>query len=224
MFAISIHRKCFTTVEGVYHSVVSWMRVILLVVPVLSKVEPLNMDSQHLLLFRTLCSVPNHPWIQNFYQVTFCVQKCLHLLPLAVESHTAIFQGIWGEIMGSDFSQTSRYLKEFRVEQCKAFLQHKCNQHRPFTCFHWHFMNQRRRRPVKRRDGTFNYSPDVYCSVYDETTGICPNGDKWVGSLRFDCGHKARLQSTPLKIWTPETWPPLVWTPETWPPLIDCCN
>lgn len=73
---------------------------------------------------------------------------------------------------------TSRYLKEFRVEQCKAFLQHKCNQHRPFTCFHWHFMNQRRRRPVKRRDGTFNYSPDVYCTVYDETTGVCPNGDK----------------------------------------------
>lgn len=69
------------------------------------------------------------------------------------------------------------YLKEFRVEQCKAFLQHKCNQHRPFTCFHWHFMNQRRRRPVKRRDGTFNYSPDVYCTLYDENTGICPNGD-----------------------------------------------
>jgi len=64
------------------------------------------------------------------------------------------------------------------VEQCKAFLQHKCNQHRPFTCFHWHFMNQRRRRPVKRREGTFNYSPDVYCTFYDETTGICPNGDE----------------------------------------------
>ena len=80
---------------------------------------------------------------------------------------------------------TSRYLKEFRVEQCKAFLQHKCNQHRPFTCFHWHFMNQRRRRPVKRRDGTFNYSPDVYCTFYDETTGICPNSDEYVLSNTF---------------------------------------
>lgn len=64
------------------------------------------------------------------------------------------------------------------MEQCKAFLQHKCNQHRPFTCFHWHFMNQRRRRPIKRRDGTLNYSPDVYCTLYDENTGICPNGDE----------------------------------------------
>ncbi|KAL3053299.1 hypothetical protein OYC64_005769 [Pagothenia borchgrevinki] len=69
------------------------------------------------------------------------------------------------------------YLKEFRTEQCPLFLQHKCTQHRPFTCFHWHFLNQRRRRPIRRRDGTFNYSPDVYCTKYDETTGICPDGD-----------------------------------------------
>ncbi|KFP20674.1 RING finger protein unkempt, partial [Egretta garzetta] len=69
------------------------------------------------------------------------------------------------------------YLKEFRTEQCPLFLQHKCAQHRPFTCFHWHFLNQRRRRPIRRRDGTFNYSPDVYCAKYDETTGICPDGD-----------------------------------------------
>ncbi|XP_043945469.1 putative E3 ubiquitin-protein ligase UNKL [Protopterus annectens] len=69
------------------------------------------------------------------------------------------------------------YLKEFRTEQCPLFLQHKCSQHRPFTCFHWHFLNQRRRRPIRRRDGTFNYSPDVYCTKYDETTGICPDGD-----------------------------------------------
>uniref|UniRef100_A0A8C8RR94 Unk like zinc finger n=1 Tax=Pelusios castaneus TaxID=367368 RepID=A0A8C8RR94_9SAUR len=55
--------------------------------------------------------------------------------------------------------------------------QHKCAQHRPFTCFHWHFLNQRRRRPIRRRDGTFNYSPDVYCTKYDETTGICTDGD-----------------------------------------------
>lgn len=70
------------------------------------------------------------------------------------------------------------YLKEFRVEQCPSFLQHKCNQRRPFVCFNWHFMNQRRRRPVRRRDGTFNYSADNYCTKYDETTGICPDGDE----------------------------------------------
>ncbi|XP_040212667.1 putative E3 ubiquitin-protein ligase UNKL isoform X3 [Rana temporaria] len=69
------------------------------------------------------------------------------------------------------------YLKEFRTEQCPLFLQHKCTQHRPFTCFHWHFLNQRRRRPIRRRDGTFNYSPDVYCTKYDETTGMCQDGD-----------------------------------------------
>uniref|UniRef100_A0A3P9AJF0 Unk like zinc finger n=1 Tax=Esox lucius TaxID=8010 RepID=A0A3P9AJF0_ESOLU len=80
------------------------------------------------------------------------------------------------------FPQTEKpthytYLKEFRTEQCPLFLQHKCTQHRPFTCFHWHFLNQRRRRPIRRRDGTFNYSPDVYCTKYDETTGICPDGE-----------------------------------------------
>lgn len=76
-----------------------------------------------------------------------------------------------------------RYLKEFRVDQCPLFLQHKCTAHRPFTCFNWHFMNQRRRRPRKKRDGTFNYSPDVYCSQYDETTGICPSADECVLNL-----------------------------------------
>ncbi|XP_033610946.1 RING finger protein unkempt homolog isoform X2 [Cryptotermes secundus] len=70
------------------------------------------------------------------------------------------------------------YLKEFRVEQCPLFLQHKCTQHRPFTCFHWHFMNQRRRRPVRKRDGSFNYSADNYCAKFDETTGVCPEGDE----------------------------------------------
>ncbi|XP_055848882.1 RING finger protein unkempt isoform X7 [Episyrphus balteatus] len=70
-----------------------------------------------------------------------------------------------------------RYLKEFRVEQCQSFLQHKCNQHRPFICFNWHFQNQRRRRPIRKRDGTFNYSADNYCTKYDETTGLCPDGD-----------------------------------------------
>ncbi|KAG7157745.1 RING finger protein unkempt-like [Homarus americanus] len=71
------------------------------------------------------------------------------------------------------------YLKEFRVEQCTLFLQHKCTQHRPYTCFHWHFLNQRRRRPIRRRDGTFNYSPDAYCNKFDENTGICPDGDEY---------------------------------------------
>ncbi|XP_075420635.1 putative E3 ubiquitin-protein ligase UNKL isoform X2 [Tenrec ecaudatus] len=71
-----------------------------------------------------------------------------------------------------------RYLKEFRTERCALFVQHKCAQHRPFTCFHWHFLNQRRRRPLRRRDGTFNYSPDVYCAKYDEATGLCPDGDE----------------------------------------------
>ncbi|XP_048188697.1 putative E3 ubiquitin-protein ligase UNKL isoform X3 [Perognathus longimembris pacificus] len=71
-----------------------------------------------------------------------------------------------------------RYLKEFRTEQCALFVQHRCSQHRPFTCFHWHFLNQRRRRPLRRRDGTFNYSPDVYCAKYDEASGLCPDGDE----------------------------------------------
>jgi len=71
-----------------------------------------------------------------------------------------------------------KYLKEFRVEQCPLFLQHKCQQHRPFTCFNWHFQNQKRRRPVRRRDQTFNYSADIYCEKYDETTGLCPHGDE----------------------------------------------
>ncbi|KAM8946074.1 RING finger protein unkempt homolog isoform 3-T3 [Pelodytes ibericus] len=70
------------------------------------------------------------------------------------------------------------YLKEFRTEQCPLFVQHKCTQHRPYTCFHWHFVNQRRRRSVRRRDGTFNYSPDIYCTKYDETSGLCPEGDE----------------------------------------------
>lgn len=80
--------------------------------------------------------------------------------------------------MDKPLEAMEKYLKEFRVEQCPLFLQHKCQQHRPFTCFNWHFQNQKRRRPVRRRDGTFNYSADIYCEKYDETTGICPNGDE----------------------------------------------
>ncbi|CAF1330304.1 unnamed protein product [Rotaria sordida] len=69
------------------------------------------------------------------------------------------------------------YLRDFRVDQCQLFLQHKCTQHRPFSCFYWHFQNQRRRRPFRRVDGTFSYDPDFYCNSYDEQSGICPNGD-----------------------------------------------
>jgi len=79
-----------------------------------------------------------------------------------------------------DVGFTCRYLNEFRTKQCPEFLQHKCTQHRPFTCFNWHFANQKRRRPVQRKDGTFNYSADVYCTKYDETTGLCPDGDECV--------------------------------------------
>ena len=70
------------------------------------------------------------------------------------------------------------YLKGFRVEQCSLFLQHKCTQNRPYTCFFCHFKNQRRRRPIRKRDGTFNYNPDIYCDKYDEQSGVCPNSDE----------------------------------------------
>ncbi|MFH4979094.1 hypothetical protein AB6A40_005803 [Gnathostoma spinigerum] len=71
-----------------------------------------------------------------------------------------------------------QYLRDFRVEPCAQFKQHQCQQHRPYTCFHWHFANQRRRRPVKLTTGEFNYSPDIYCDKYDESNGCCPNGDR----------------------------------------------
>uniref|UniRef100_A0A1I7UGM0 Zf_CCCH_5 domain-containing protein n=1 Tax=Caenorhabditis tropicalis TaxID=1561998 RepID=A0A1I7UGM0_9PELO len=70
------------------------------------------------------------------------------------------------------------YLNEFRVEACPLFKNHQCAQHRPFTCFKWHFPNQKRRRPIRTSDGQFNYSPDIYCDKYDESHGICPNGDE----------------------------------------------
>lgn len=94
-----------------------------------------------------------------------------------------------------------RYLKEFRVEQCPSFLQHKCTQHKPFTCFNWHFMNQRRRRPVRKRDGTFNYSPDVYCTKYDEATGICTDGDEWVYVPFILLSFHFHLSSSPWVLW-----------------------
>jgi hypothetical protein len=58
-------------------------------------------------------------------------------------------------------------------------------RHRPFTCFFWHFQNQRRRRPYRRADGTFSYDPDFYCNDYDEQSGVCPNGDEYVQTLDF---------------------------------------
>ena len=77
----------------------------------------------------------------------------------------------------------SRYLEHFRVEQCAMFVQHKCTHHRPYTCFYWHFKNQRRRKPILEEPQEFNYSPFIYCAEYDETTGICGNGDRYVYTL-----------------------------------------
>nr|CDJ95525.1 Zinc finger domain containing protein [Haemonchus contortus] len=34
--------------------------------------------------------------------------------------------------------------------------------------------------PQRKSDGSFNYSPDIYCDKYDENTGICPDGDECV--------------------------------------------
>ncbi|XP_058851745.1 putative E3 ubiquitin-protein ligase UNKL isoform X2 [Acipenser ruthenus] len=111
-------------------------------------------------------------WINgnNFAQFLYWIPKCR-------ERSTGLLLAAWSNIFATMSDTKIRYLKEFRTEQCPLFLQHKCTQHRPYTCFHWHFLNQRRRRPIRRRDGTFNYSPDVYCTKYDETTGICPDGD-----------------------------------------------
>ncbi|PAA65604.1 hypothetical protein BOX15_Mlig031142g1 [Macrostomum lignano] len=94
---------------------------------------------------------------------------------LPVELDQAV-QGI-GMAAVSVKQQHLSYLRDFRTQQCPLFANHKCTQHKPFTCFHWHFPNQRRRRPIRKSDGTFSYSPDVYCDKYDETRGDCPNGD-----------------------------------------------
>jgi len=83
------------------------------------------------------------------------------------------------------FCANARYITSFRTEQCKYFLQRRCNQGHPYTCFYWHFPNQRRRKPIIKRDGSFNYSPDEYCSRYDKETGICPNGDRYATMRRF---------------------------------------
>ena len=52
-------------------------------------------------------------------------------------------------------------------------------------CFNWHFANQKRRRPVLSADGVFNYSPDNYCPQYDETTGLCPDGDEYATLVSY---------------------------------------
>ncbi|XP_010834892.1 PREDICTED: uncharacterized protein LOC104986126 [Bison bison bison] len=63
--------------------------------------------------------------------------------------------------------------------------------------------NARRRRPLRRRDGTFNYSPDVYCSKYDEASGVCPDGDEplvLVGRFVSQCGKdRVRLGDSPCR-------------------------
>ncbi|KRZ48985.1 RING finger protein unkempt -like protein, partial [Trichinella nativa] len=80
--------------------------------------------------------------------------------------------------IANEKSNHERYLHEFRVDPCPLFKQHTCQQHRPYTCFYWHFANQRRRRCSLLKDGTFNYSSDEYCSKYDESTGTCPDDDQ----------------------------------------------
>ena len=85
--------------------------------------------------------------------------------------------------VAQELPQHYTYLYKFRVEQCPLFLQHKCTQRRPYTCFHWHFQNQRRRKPVIHKGGQLNYSADEYCAKYDETTGKSPqlqhNNHSW---------------------------------------------
>ncbi|OAF66546.1 hypothetical protein A3Q56_05721 [Intoshia linei] len=71
-----------------------------------------------------------------------------------------------------------KYLTQFRVNQCVAFLHHKCTEHRPFVCFNWHFQNQKRRKSVLTKENMFNYDANVYCTKYDENTGACPNNSE----------------------------------------------
>lgn len=82
------------------------------------------------------------------------------------------------EPASSEKAAHQRYLRDFRVDQCPYFPNYKCEHHKPYTCFYWHFPNQRRRRPTLTPDATFNYSPDAYCVKYDEILGICPSHDE----------------------------------------------
>ncbi|CAI2346585.1 unnamed protein product [Caenorhabditis sp. 36 PRJEB53466] len=76
----------------------------------------------------------------------------------------------------SEDPKHARYLSQFRVNPCQLFANRQCQKHRPFSCFNYHYANQRRRRPY-RPDGTFAYSPELYCELYDDSTGRCPKGD-----------------------------------------------
>nr|CDJ95528.1 Hypothetical protein CBG16872 [Haemonchus contortus] len=59
------------------------------------------------------------------------------------------------------------YLNEFRVEACPLFKQHQCQQHRPYTCFNWHFANQRRRRATVEAD-SIPHSALADCSIAEK--------------------------------------------------------
>ncbi|RCN42902.1 hypothetical protein ANCCAN_11126 [Ancylostoma caninum] len=114
-----------------------------------------------------------------------CAKENLEILKpgelIRAQSNRWLVFVISGKFQGSLLILTYfSYLNEFRVEACPLFKQHQCQQHRPYTCFNWHFANQRRRRPQRKSDGSFNYSPDIYCDKYDENTGICPDGDECV--------------------------------------------
>lgn len=118
----------------------------------------------------------NSPHWNNFnQQPSIAEEGPRNLHPSSVEN-TALFKKNEAEKKEIE-KNNDYYLSEFRVNQCQLFLQHKCNNHRPFTCFHWHFKNQRRRQSKILDNGQFNYSPDIYCTDYNETTGECPKGD-----------------------------------------------
>jgi len=118
-------------------------------------------------------------WIEKQLTTSRCSMDCHFVFD---DTHVTHIQALIVLISFIVLNFFTRYLKEFRTQQCPDFLQRRCTHHRPFACFNWHYLNQRRRRPVRKRDGTFNYSPDVYCIKYDETTGSCPEGDRSVAS------------------------------------------
>lgn len=66
-----------------------------------------------------------------------------------------------------------RHLHYFRVYQCPLFVFKKCPHHKPHTCFHWHYENQRRRNPYSSKT---LYDPNSYCNRYNEAIGCCSHG------------------------------------------------
>jgi len=118
----------------------------------------------------------NSPHWNNFNQQPSIPEEGPRNLQQSPVESTALFKKNEAEKKEIE-KNNNYYLSEFRVNQCQLFLQHKCNNHRPFTCFHWHFKNQRRRQSKILDNGQFNYSPDIYCTDYNETTGECPKGD-----------------------------------------------